>query len=122
MTREEVIEAIEGSIEKWNNIAFHGGVDRGVLNCPLCLMFSYCKDGCPVYIYSGSDKCRKTPYTDWSMHYNTAHSEYSSFSLEDGKVLCPTCKKMAKKELDYLKKVLIWYEGKKDILKREKAI
>ena len=38
------------------------------------------------------------------------HSEYPMGI----KVLCPTCEELARKELDYLKKVLSWYVNKKE--------
>ena len=115
-TKEEIVESLKGSIKKWDDIIYREGLDRGGHNCPLCRMFFPSCAGCPVSLYSGCIGCGKTPYMNWEIHHGEAHFNYFP---EIKKVLCPTCKKMAKKELDYLKKVLIWYEGKKDILKRK---
>ena len=61
----EVIEALEGSIRKWQGIVAGTEVDKGAQNCALCQMFllrrKSCK-GCPVSAATGHSGCRQTPY------------------------------------------------------------
>ena len=72
-------EALEGSIQKWQDIVDGKAIDLGGHNCPLCKLYAdnYCKD-CPVYPHTPvicnengvpSDRrkgdCRGTPYIDF---------------------------------------------------------
>ena len=69
----KTLEALQGSIKKWEDIAAGAGQDRGWANCPLCLMFNNAEDeerclgcrGCPVAT-SGHYYCDGTPYDIWS--------------------------------------------------------
>lgn len=69
---EYTLEALRGSIRKWENIAAGLAVDRGPYNCPLCVEF-YDKDctGCPVSQSTGDFGCGGTPYERW---WNYTHS------------------------------------------------
>ena len=62
---KEVIEALDGSIEKWFNITFKGATNHSADDCPLCQMFLgqgiRCK-GCPINEFAGGAKCNNTPY------------------------------------------------------------
>lgn len=74
---KEVIEALDGSIEKWYGITFEGKRDRGRLDCPLCQIFNNEADewsscsGCPIADESG-DGCINTPYSEWEESYTQA--------------------------------------------------
>ena len=68
----ETLEALRGSISKWQRIAAGQGVDRGPLDCPLCHLFNpplsdadatprKC-DGCPVKQATGRSYCQGSPY------------------------------------------------------------
>lgn len=67
----ETLEALRGSIAKWEAIVAGTGVDLGAENCPLCRKFNpdlrddHLDDGCqgcPVREYTGENFCRSTPY------------------------------------------------------------
>lgn len=60
---EETLEALKGSIRKWEGIVAGTEVDHGEENCPLCEMFilKNCR-GCPVYDRTGEEGCYGTPY------------------------------------------------------------
>ncbi len=95
-----------GSVEKWREIAFEGGVDEGVINCPLCQMFYFQKQAgfcinCPVALKTGKKVCTGTPYTEWEAHVRGAHGTLMFF-----KVQCPECKKLAVAEMEFLKSLL----------------
>lgn len=70
---DRTLEALKGSIEKWQRIVVSTGVDKGAKNCPLCNLF-YRRDdlnvndnccGCPVAEKTGKKFCINTPYDDW---------------------------------------------------------
>lgn len=64
---KETLVALQGSIDKWENIVNGKGVDSGWQNCPLCEKFmdEIGCFGCPV-AKAGHPLCRNTPYTDWT--------------------------------------------------------
>jgi hypothetical protein len=92
MMDEITLEALKGSIEKWEKIVAGTGIDQGSKNCPLCKVFlepdppgeNYC-DGCPVKEKTGLKLCYGTPYEKW--------------------LYCDT-KNVAEKELEFLKELL----------------
>lgn len=61
----ETLEALRGSIAKWEGIVAGTHRDQGVADCPLCDLF-YLKEpdclGCPVMAATGHPRCRHTPY------------------------------------------------------------
>ncbi len=65
----ETLEALKGSIAKWEAIVAGTGFDNGADNCPLCGLFNNADDpetdcdGCPVAEKSGHKYCGGTPYT-----------------------------------------------------------
>ena len=65
------LEALRGSIKKWERIVAGTGVCRGVDNCPLCRRFhaaygnSPCCSGCPVFEATGKRGCTGTPIEDY---------------------------------------------------------
>jgi hypothetical protein len=93
---ERTLEALKGSIAKWEAIVAGKGEDNGPVNCPLCHLFhsSYRKDGgeecsgCPVYLKTGETGCSNTPY--------------DRFAMEDG----GDYKQLAEDELEFLRSLL----------------
>lgn len=72
-----VLDALRGSIRKWQAIVDGIGSDGGASNCPLCQLFhpsvvgahdpakvtnETCCNGCPVKERTGEPLCRATPY------------------------------------------------------------
>ncbi len=105
----KTITALQGSIAKWEKVAFHGGIDDGYKNCPLCRLFSepdyegqpglpHC-DGCPVSLDVGTDGCDMTPYEDWQ-DYQFEMGTNQSTVFDD------KSKELAIKELEFLKSLL----------------
>lgn len=68
------LEALKGSIAKWEGIVAGTMADEGVDNCPLCQRFHICFrnipgeccQGCPVNVASNNKGCMTTPYDEWS--------------------------------------------------------
>lgn len=85
---KETLEALQGSIRKWENIVAGTEEDEGQRNCPLCQLFcteeSHC-DNCPVAQAVQADYCNATPYATYR--------------------IIPSIKN-AKAELDFLKSLL----------------
>ena len=98
----KTLKALKGSIEKWERIVEGTGIDKAQANCPLCEMYGWnCMD-CPVVTVGGAKAgCHGSPYSDWMKHLWEEH-----WGKEDMKVYCPTCKKLAQRELDFLKSLL----------------
>lgn len=98
---DDVLEALNGSIKKWEKILDGTGIDDGSLNCPLCEMFWVVAcEGCPVSEKTGMNFCGDSPYDDWSHHAHSSHDDI-------GRVLmCPDCERLAKLELEFLKSLL----------------
>jgi hypothetical protein len=76
---KETLEALEGSISKWEKIVAGTGEDQGRDNCSLCSKFYDLEGpedlsgnkqemcyGCPVSIASGIEGCVGTPYSIYS--------------------------------------------------------
>lgn len=66
---EKTLEALKGSIKKWEGIVAGTEVNKGAKNCPLCLIFNTPTDsrntqciGCPVMEHTTLKWCRGTPY------------------------------------------------------------
>ena len=97
------LKALEGSIKKWEKIVDGTGVDEGGSNCPLCKLYHRCNP-CPVAETVNKKGCCGTPWVEWRIHGFKRHTTgFFCFSL---KVECPTCKRLAQKELDFLKSIL----------------
>ena len=98
-----VLEALKGSIKKWEAIVDGTGRDRGIRNCPLCAIFFEKKDcgRCPVKVAVKDWFCCRTPYSSWSIH----RGRYHVFD-EELSVKCPICKRLAKAEVRFLKSLL----------------
>lgn len=95
----QTLEALKGSIAKWEAIVLGQGVDRGPDNCPLCKQFRKIKErfvscaGCPVAQRTGLNGCKGTPYEDY---------ERASIQGSSPKRLT----ERARKELAFLKSLL----------------
>lgn len=71
----KTLEALQGSIAKWESIVSGKGKDDGGDNCPLCQLFNnddvdpdsdrICV-GCPVAEKTDSVGCADTPYEKWA--------------------------------------------------------
>jgi hypothetical protein len=102
---KKVLKALKGSIQKWHDIAYHGGEDLSQDNCPLCLHFLDkhngwvdCEKGCPVWLKTKEVSCEDTPYMKW------AHScsQDNSYYYEQWKATTPQKVKLAEEELKFL--------------------
>jgi len=95
-------KALDKSIEKWEKIVDGTGVDDGINNCALCVQYQdfFC-EGCPVYEKTEITGCKNTPYTEWESHWENNHLK--GFDFFPRKIMCDECKKLAQKELDFLR-------------------
>lgn len=61
---DKTLEALKGSIKKWEGIVAGTIENQGALNCPLCQLFNTSDecDGCPVKERTGEDFCEGSPY------------------------------------------------------------
>lgn len=97
------LDALKGSIEKWEKIVKGTGKDYGTANCPLCVLFySNVCIGCPVSAKSGKVGCVDTPYREWgkatlSQRNSVSNGRYAISSLQ---------KIAAQAEMDFLKSLL----------------
>ena len=67
----KTLEALKGSIEKWEGRAAGTWLQPNTMNCPLCQLFNTAEDptnddysgcsGCPVYAFTGNKYCADTP-------------------------------------------------------------
>lgn len=70
-TREQTIEAIKGSVAKWQAVVDGTGKEEGSVNCPLCQLFQVDRQwplrciGCPVADKTGKRFCHDTPYDEY---------------------------------------------------------
>jgi hypothetical protein len=100
---KKTLKALQGSIKKWEKIVEGKGSDKGYENCPLCKLFgdNRCVE-CPVAIKMGIENCFDTPYDSWTNHQDEKHDIWNS----PYKIECSKCKKIAEKELKFLKSLL----------------
>lgn len=103
----ETLEALRGSIAKWERIVAGTDIDRGCENCPLCMKFntrwldrdSYGKNqcaGCPVAEAVGEHGCEGTPYMEGRFVRTQC----------DGRESYQPTKETAEAELDFLRSLL----------------
>jgi hypothetical protein len=90
----KTLEALRGSIKKWEGIVAGTTMDLGPANCPLCQRFIDNDDcaGCPVAFRTGQDSCAGSPYDEWT----AAEEANDSVRLA----------RAAQAELDFLKSLL----------------
>ena len=108
---QETLKALRGSIKKWKEVVAGTDYEAGSHNCPLCEL-SGCAV-CPVMIYTGEVQCDGTPYRAWIEHHRAVHRvEYDEvarlpyYPAVGRKILCPICKVLAMKEVEFLKSLL----------------
>ena len=100
---KETLKALLDEINHWERIAEGKEVDRCAGNSPLCWRYytpTSCS-GCPVSEKTKNDVCRRTPYIDWAEHQNAKHGGVFPFAVR-----CEDCKRLAQKEVDFLKSLL----------------
>jgi hypothetical protein len=97
---EKTLEALKGSIAKWEAIVAGTGADNGSANCPLCAEFLYGNCfGCPVRERTKRSMCLGSPYH--------AFGEVADFHGHAGaKAIGPVAEAAARRELDFLKSLL----------------
>ncbi len=103
---KEILTALKGSIKKWEMIVAGKGIDKSGTNCPLCKLVEKEKSDCshfpcPVYKETKQLECQGSPYWKWREHHSSNHTEEDEYM-----VFCPTCRKLAQAELDFLKSLL----------------
>ena len=94
------LKALRGSIQKWEKIVDGTGMDKREENCPLCLTYPECSS-CPIAETVDRNGCWGTPWIKWTQHQHQKHLSHGYMKVE-----CPTCKRLAKKELNFLKGLL----------------
>lgn len=97
---DKTLEALKGSIAKWEGILVGTTEDHGTDNCPLCQLF-YCSGqayciGCPVNDKTGLTFCGGSPYAD----FEECEVEFS------GKIKNDDHRIIAKAELAFLQSLL----------------
>lgn len=89
------LEALQGSIKKWETVVAKGTDGTRWVDCPLCIaFFDHSCRGCPVRERSGRTLCRGTPFTQYE--------EARSLLAKRGADLLP----FAQAELAFLKALL----------------
>lgn len=100
-TKEQQIEALKGSIEKWEGIYNGTSEDNGIENCLCCIIYNTNKNackGCPIADKAGECYCDNTPYTEWYNYVKIRHGDKVVFD--------ETSKQLALDELNFLKDTL----------------
>lgn len=91
----KTLEALRGSIHKWEKIVAGTGEDLGCKNCPLCQLFHTTSDidqlcdNCPVFENTKERFCGGSPYI-----------EYADANSKEDKDIA------AQAELDFLRSLL----------------
>jgi hypothetical protein len=104
----ETLEALRGSIAKWEGIVAGTLPDMGIENCSLCQRFAHenCH-GCPVMLRTGKSDCVSTPYMQWH-----TVCPWSEADIGDGEPVnerwakTDAHRRAAQAELDFLKSLL----------------
>ena len=92
----KTLKALKGSIAKWRKIVAGKEFDAKSENCPLCILFTFSCEPCPVARKTKQHECRGTPYdTEW-LPLGGAYKKAST----------PKLKKAARAELSFLKSLL----------------
>lgn len=101
---DATLEALKGSIKKWEDIVAGTGVDSGADNCPLCGLFNNTESepmcvGCPVMNQTGKDGCAGTPYVEWCKQ-QVKSFDFPHKAKTDGQIAA------AKAEVEFLRRLL----------------
>ncbi len=100
----KTLEALKGSIAKWERIVRGTGGSQGSDNCPLCQIFLRDNErcyGCPVQKAVRKHLCRGTPYADLWIPADTAY-EFSEGHMAKN----DESRLAAQAELDFLRSLL----------------
>ena len=109
--KKATLEAIKGSIHKWEKICDGKDRDKGVTNCPLCLRFfkngpARCRrltgEKCPVRTRTWLFGCNGSPYEQWRQQ-----TRYDG----GGRASTPKLKELAQAEVDFLESLLPQQSG-----------
>lgn len=101
----ETLEALRGSIAKWEGIVAGTVQDEGPANCPLCIRFNRTVNervncsGCPVRDRTEQHGCTGSPYDDFENYMGLV--EEGEEELDEARK-----KDLAQEELDFLKSLL----------------
>jgi hypothetical protein len=120
----ETIEALRGSILKWEQIASGVRHDNGSRDCPLCAVFmkpnmptaEQCR-GCPVSKASGMQHCENTPYAEWLAHFDKVVGRQIHGSR---RATNRPAKAIALKEVAFLRSLLPPMERQQSLLPKRK--
>lgn len=84
-TDSQTLEALRGSIAKWERIAEGTATNGGTSDCPLCAIFwNFSCEGCPVMKATGKPFCRDTPLRDHcAARYNDRSDELKATALRE---------------------------------------
>lgn len=105
---EKTMNAIEGSVKKWEDVVLGKIKERGPNNCPLCELFfeNPSCSGCPIAEKPRYDRCLNTPYTKWIETSDYNNGRYVA-SLD--------AYKTALDEIEFLKNILRKYKEELEI-------
>lgn len=103
---EKTLEALRGSIAKWEKIVAGSEIDRYSSNCPLCHAFCHTHQdrlctGCPVEQRTGEGGCNLSPYDAWDDYHERIMDPEQPRTAFDDK-----SRELAQAELDFLKSLL----------------
>lgn len=103
----ETLEALRGSIAKWEGIAAGTEIDQGSENCPLCRLFyesAFCA-GCPVMARTGHSDCTGSPYDQWHIANPWPRDEDGN-RVYNRPATTDQHREIARAEVDFLKSLL----------------
>ncbi len=107
---EEEKEALEGSVEKWDDILEGEGEDMSDMNCPLCkLHLQESTTKCPKCIVckeTGETGCKGIGWHNWQMHIYEQHKHSMGSNFKGYIIYCPECRTLAQNVRDGLQKIL----------------
>lgn len=106
--------AKDNELKRLESIASGGKPDNGVEGCPFCEIFlnDDCSQ-CPVYLKTGYDLCRLSPYADWVRHQSEVH-----YKLQPPyTVQCDSCREILQRVFEFVKSAPLFMEDQLDIFK-----
>lgn len=100
----KTLEALKGSIAKWEAIVAGASGSQGSDNCPLCAEF-YKNDcaGCPVADQAGEIHCRRTPHYEWTNVDRVLENGWGGYDFDNSPA---DALRLAQAELDFLRSLL----------------
>ena len=105
---DRTLEALRGSIEKWEAIERGDGQDLGISNCPLCHLFvEECCQDCPVGITTGLYGCNGSPYGEFRRALTDAAGEVAVSIDEAPLDEASRLKRLARDEREFLESLLL---------------